>query len=275
VTYADLERQVQERSRQLVRSERLAGVGFLAAGVAHEINNPLASIAFCSEALENRLGPVLERDRGGDGGDADSKVVRNYLRMIQEEAFRCKSITERLLDFSRCADIQRERTDLAGLIQGVVEMIRHMGKYRGKTIVFQPREGVMAHVDGQEIKQVVLNLVVNALDSMGPDGTLRIDLRHADGMAEMVFADDGCGMTPEVLENIFEPFFTRRRVGKGTGLGLSITHRIISQHQGEIAANSPGEEQGSTFVVRLPVRSSEEEAGESGTGPAPKGQRAA
>ncbi|WP_435021078.1 ATP-binding protein [Tundrisphaera sp. TA3] len=249
VTYADLERQVRERSRQLVRSERLAGVGFLAAGVAHEINNPLASIAFCSEALENRLAPMLAP---GDPGDA--KTVNNYLRMIQEEAFRCKNITEKLLDFSRCAEIKRERTDLAGLIQGVVEMIRHMGKYRHKTIVFQPREAVLAHVDGQEIKQVVLNLVVNALDCMDENGTLRIDLRHAEGMAEMVFADDGCGMTPEVLENIFEPFFTKRRVGKGTGLGLSITHRIISQHHGEIAASSPGENQGATFAVRLPVR---------------------
>src|SRR5258707_14406589 len=104
---------------------------------------------------------------------------------------------------------------------------------------------------------------------MGSDGTLRIDLRHADGMAEMVFADDGCGMSPEVLENIFEPFFTRRRVGKGTGLGLSITHRIISQHQGEITANSPGEEQGATFVVRLPVRSPEEEAA-AGSGRRPR-----
>jgi signal transduction histidine kinase len=249
VTYADLERQVQERSKQLVRSERLAGVGFLAAGVAHEINNPLASIAFCSEALENRLAPLLDA-----GEPADAKVVRNYLRMIQEEAFRCKSITERLLDFSRCADIQREPTDLASLVQGVVEMIRHMGKYRGKQIVFQPREAVIAHVDSQELKQVVLNLVVNALDSMEPGGTLRIDARHSGGMAELVFADDGHGMTPEVLENIFEPFFTKRRSGKGTGLGLSITHRIVSQHHGEITATSPGEDQGSTFTVRLPVR---------------------
>ncbi len=250
-TYADLERQVQERSRQLVRSERLAGVGFLAAGVAHEINNPLASIAFCSEALENRLAPMLAA-----GDVADAKVVQNYLRMVQEEAFRCKSITEKLLDFSRCGEIQRERTDLAGLIQGVVEMIRHMGKYRQKKIVFIPREAVLAHVDGQEIKQVVLNLVVNALDSMGENGTLRIDLRHAGGMAEMVFEDDGCGMEAEVLENIFEPFFTRRRVGKGTGLGLSITHRIISQHHGEIHATSPGEGHGATFSVRLPVQPS-------------------
>ena len=168
VTYADLERQVRERSRQLVRSERLAGVGFLAAGVAHEINNPLASIAFCSEALENRLAPMLAA-----GDVADAKVVQNYLRMVQEEAFRCKSITEKLLDFSRCGEIKRERTDLAGLIQGVVEMIRHMGKYRQKKIVFLPREAVLAHVDAQEIKQVVLNLVVNALDCMAENGTSR------------------------------------------------------------------------------------------------------
>jgi two-component system, NtrC family, sensor kinase len=269
-TYADLERQVQERSRQLVRSERLAGVGFLAAGVAHEINNPLASIAFCAEALEHRLGPVLDR---GEGSDA--KVVGNYLRMIQEEAFRCKRITEKLLDFSRCGEIQRQRTDLAGLVQGVVEMVRHMGKYRGKHIAFQPREAVTAHVDGQELKQVVLNLVVNALDSMEPGGTLRIDLRHAEGMAELVFADDGCGMAPEVLENIFEPFFTRRRVGKGTGLGLSITHRIVSQHGGEIAATSPGEGRGSTFTVRLPVRAADEPAPAALALPCPDGHRAA
>ncbi|HMB07047.1 MAG TPA: HAMP domain-containing sensor histidine kinase [Isosphaeraceae bacterium] len=273
VTYADLERQVQERSRQLVRSERLAGVGFLAAGVAHEINNPLASIAFCAEALENRLTPMLDHGDGDpDGGIA--KVVRNYLRMIQEEAFRCKDITEKLLDFSRCADIQRERTDLASLIQGVVEMLRHMGKYRGKNILFQPREAVMAHVDSQEIKQVVLNLVVNALDSMDPGGTLKIDLRYAGGMAELVFADDGYGMAPDVLENIFEPFFTKRRVGKGTGLGLSITHRIVSQHHGEITATSSGEDQGSTFVVRLPVDPAES-ADPTGPGVAPKSSRAA
>lgn len=254
-SYADLERQVHERSRQLVRSEQLAGVGFLAAGVAHEINNPLASIAFCSEALENRLTPKLSRD-----DDPDAEILANYLRMIQEEAFRCKRITEKLLDFSRCGDIQRRRIDLASLIQSVTEMVKHMGKYRSKNITFHPREAVMAHADEQEIKQVVLNLVVNALDCMEPGGTLAIRAHYAGGMAEMVFADDGCGMAPEVLENIFEPFYTRRRVGKGTGLGLSITHRIISQHHGEIAASSPGEGQGATFTVRLPVRPAESAA---------------
>jgi two-component system, NtrC family, sensor kinase len=252
MTYADLERQVQERSKQLVRSERLAGVGFLAAGVAHEINNPLASIAFCAEALDHRLARFLD-----DPGDPDLRLVANYLKMIQEEAFRCKSITEKLLDFSRCNDITRERTDLTGLIQGVVDMIQHIGKYRGKKVVFQPRDAVMAHVDCQEMKQVVLNLIVNALESMDHQGTLRIEARYAHGMAELSFADDGCGMEPDVLENIFEPFFTRRREGKGTGLGLSITHRIISQHDGEIMAVSPGPGRGSTFTVRLPINPTE------------------
>ena len=252
VTYADLERQVQERSRQLVRSERLAGVGFLAAGVAHEINNPLASIAFCAEALDHRLERLLR-----SSADPDHRVVSNYLKMIQEESFRCKSITEKLLDFSRCNDIKRERIDLASLIQGVVDMIRHIGKYTGKTIVFHPREAVMAHVDAQEIKQVVLNLIVNALESMSSNGTIRIEARYNQGMAEMVFTDTGCGMSPEVLENIFEPFFTKRRDGKGTGLGLSITHRIVNQHHGEIMAYSAGENLGSTFTVRLPIHPTE------------------
>lgn len=251
-TYADLEQQVSERSRQLVRSERLAGVGFLAAGVAHEINNPLASIAFCAEALEGRLEPVLRAtDPEGTG---DSRVVRDYMRMIQEEAFRCKRITEKLLDFSRCGEIQSQRTNLVDLIEGVVEMMRHMGKYRDKTIIFQPREAVIAFVDPQEIKQVILNLVVNALDSMDAGGTLRIDARVSAGRAELTFRDEGCGMAPEVLENIFEPFFTRRKAGKGTGLGLSISHRIINQHHGEIMAMSPGEGCGSTFLVRLPTQ---------------------
>jgi signal transduction histidine kinase len=107
------------------------------------------------------------------------------------------------------------------------------------------------------MKQVILNLIVNALEAMENQGVLRIEARYHQGMAELVFADTGCGMSAEILENIFEPFFTRRRDGKGTGLGLSITHRIISQHHGEIMASSAGENQGSTFVVRLPIHPTE------------------
>jgi two-component system NtrC family sensor kinase len=249
--YRDLAHQVNERSRQLVRSERLASVGFLAAGVAHEINNPLASIAFCSEALESRLSGILA------GSPPGHEVISKYLKMIQDEAFRCKAITQRLLEFSRTGERRRESVDLAELIQSVLDMVQHLQNYKGKQIIFEPTHAVFAKVNAQEIKSVVLNLVVNALDSMDLDGSLTIHLSEHDQMAEMVFADTGCGMTSEILENIFEPFFTRSRTGKGTGLGLSISHRVITQHGGEIEATSPGLNQGSTFTVRLPMHPAE------------------
>jgi signal transduction histidine kinase len=274
--YTDLARQVNERSRQLVRSERLAGVGFLAAGVAHEINNPLASIAFCSEALERRLSEVLNAcgpQRGAVGEDVE--VVRKYLRMIQQEAFRCKEITQRLLEFSRGGERRREPTDLGELIQGVLEVAKHLPNCKGKTLAFTPPARLVASVNAQEIKSVVLNLVVNALDSMAEGGVLTITLRQRDGMAEMAFADTGCGMTGDVLENIFEPFFTRSRTGKGTGLGLSISHRIISQHRGEIEAVSPGPNQGSTFTVRVPLQAAApDEAGGRESGATDKDEEA-
>jgi signal transduction histidine kinase len=119
--------------------------------------------------------------------------------------------------------------------------------------VFRPSGYVTAKVNPQEIKQVVLNMVVNAMESMDDGGTLTISLIQRGGAAEMVFTDTGCGMPPDVLENIFEPFFTRSRTGKGTGLGLSISSRIVTQHGGEIEATSPGPNQGSTFIVRLPL----------------------
>lgn len=247
--YADLARQVNERSRQLVRSERLAGVGFLAAGVAHEINNPLASIAFCSEALERRLQELL-RDRQDH---PDYGTVVNYLRMIQEEAFRCKGITQKLLEFSRVGEKQRQWTELAEIVRSVLDMLAHHQSYKDKQIEFEVRKPLRVLVNAEEIKSVVLNLAVNGLESMDAGGKLRIELDARDGMAVLRFIDNGCGMTPEVLENLFEPFFTRSRSGRGIGLGLSISHRIVTQHGGEIEANSPGPGQGSTFEVRLPL----------------------
>lgn len=263
--YRDLARQVNERSRQLIRSERLASVGFLAAGVAHEINNPLASIAFCSEALEARLSELLRHLRGSGRLSEEQEIFAKYLKMIQEEAFRCKNITERLLAFSRPGERRRERTDLRELVQLVLDVTQHLPNHRGKEISFEMSaerlaagEPIAASVNSEEIKSVVLNLVVNALDSMDEGGRLIIRLSQRGDMAELQFTDTGCGMTPEVLENIFEPFYTRSRTGKGTGLGLTISHRIITQHGGEIEASSSGPNQGSTFTVRLPLHASEE-----------------
>jgi two-component system, NtrC family, sensor kinase len=245
--YRDLEHQVDERSRQLVRSERMVSVGFLAAGVAHEINNPLASIAFCSEALQTRLSDYLARN------PHETDVIQKYLRMIQQEAFRCKGITSRLLEFSRVGERRREPADLAELIQSVLEIAQHLQSCRGKRIIFQPYSRVVAGVCGEDIKSVVLNLVVNALESMDEGGVLTITLKGSGSSAEMMFTDSGCGMPADVVDNIFEPFYTRSRTGKGTGLGLFISHHIVAQHGGEIRASSPGPGQGSTFTVRVPL----------------------
>jgi signal transduction histidine kinase len=257
--YRDLERQVNERSRQLVRSERLASVGFLAAGVAHEINNPLHAIALCSEALESRLGELVARQAATSSRNmADCEVIYKHLKTIQDEAFRCKAITERLLEFSRGGERKREPTPLEELIRSVLDAAEHLPNCRGKRLLFEPASPVVACVNALEIKSVVLNLVVNALDSMDEGGSLTVRLRQLNGQAELVFSDTGCGMEPEVLENIFEPFYTRSRGGKGTGLGLTISHRIISQHRGEIEAASAGRGKGSTFTVRLPLQPADE-----------------
>ena len=248
--YKDLARQVNERTRQLVRSERMVSVGFLAAGVAHEINNPLASIAFCSEALERRLQDVLTKVPG------EAEVIAKYLRMIQQEAFRCKTITQKLLDFSRSGG-RREPTELSGLIEDVLQVAQHLPNARGKQLIFLPPGEITALVSGPDVKSVVLNMVVNALDSMDDTGTLTTTLSSDGETAQMTFTDTGCGMTPDVLDNIFEPFYTRNRTGNGTGLGLSISHQTIDQHGGTIQAQSAGPGRGSTFVIRLPLRAVE------------------
>jgi two-component system NtrC family sensor kinase len=250
----DLDCQVRERTKQVVRSEQLASVGFLAAGVAHEINNPLASIAMCSESLEGRLAELW--NHVGESHSAQRNVVRNYLQMIQKEAFRCKQITEKLLDFSRMGDPERQNTDLHELVSGVIEMIRHLGKYQDKNVVLRKTGPVIAEICPQEMKQVVLNLITNGLDSVEPGGTVTISIAVTGSEARLVVADDGCGMTADVMKHLFEPFFTRRRGGQGIGLGLSISYRIVEEHLGQIVAESDGPGKGSTFTVSLPLRHS-------------------
>ena len=244
----DLDQQVKVRTRQVARSEQLASVGFLAAGVAHEINNPLASIALCAESLESRVDEVLQHT-----SPAQVELVRSYLSMIQEEAFRCKDITEKLLDFSRMGDIEKQETDLRQLVQGVIEMVCHLGKYKEKTVDLAQGPNVIAAVNAQQMKQVLLNLITNGLDSIESAGCVEIELRQNGENAEIVISDNGCGMTEEVQEHLFEPFFTRSRTGAGTGLGLSIAYQIVADHDGQIEVHSPGIDRGSVFTVILPI----------------------
>jgi len=258
----ELDSQVQIKSRELVRTERLASVGFLAAGVAHEINNPLASIAMSAESLQRRILPILESPQNGQESAAkncDRDIIERYLAMIQEEAFRCKGITEKLLDFARTERKIRERTNLVELVGGIVDMLGPMGKYRDKHIRLDTPAVLFALVNPQEMKQVTLNLLTNALDSVDEGGMVQVRLFEKDNHAHLVFEDDGCGMDSEILQNVFEPFFTKRKNGQGTGLGLSITHRIVSEHQGRIEAWSAGFGRGSVFQIEIPVTSPEAE----------------
>ncbi|RLS35711.1 MAG: HAMP domain-containing protein [Planctomycetota bacterium] len=242
----DLDSQVQLRTREVVRSEQLASVGFLAAGVAHEINNPLAAIAMCAESLESRLAGLAM-------DDVEAQVARRYLELIQNEAFRCKGITEKLLDFSRLGEVRRQPTAIMALVSDVAEMLRHVGRFAGRSIDIESGPDLLVMVNPQEVKQVVLNLLVNALDCVEESGQVRVGVRRSAGTAVVTFTDDGCGMTEEVLEHLFEPFFTRRKMGQGTGLGLSIVHRIVADHGGRIEAKSDGPGRGATFRVTLPL----------------------
>lgn len=280
----DLKEQVRQRSEEVIRNEQLASVGFLAAGVAHEINNPLAAIAWSAEALEARLHrilhPVMRVSTGmqvstDPNASASSNAVvssetlagtdldtlRTYLRRIQDEAFRCKGITERLLDFSRLGTNQRkQQTDMNEVVQDVVDMVRHLGPYRSQKIEIETGESpAIAWASPQEMKQVVLNLITNALESLDPDsksGLVRVKVlpRPELDQVHLLIEDNGCGMDQEVMKHLFEPFFTRRRDGRGTGLGLPITNRIITDHGGRITPRSEGPGLGSRFEIALPSK---------------------
>lgn len=264
----NLNEQVQERTQEVVRSEQLASVGFLAAGVAHEINNPLASIAWSAEALESRLHEVLHvcepklksetDDKESHGFDPDQiEVLRTYLRRIQDEAFRCKGITERLLDFSRLGESsQKQETDIHSAVTDVCELVKHLGQYRNRGVHFAGTPGIHAWVSPTEFKQVVLNLLTNALDASNDGDQIEVYLEASQSSFTLKVVDQGCGMTDEVIKHLFEPFYTRRRDGRGTGLGLSITYRIVQDHGGTLVPTSAGPNMGSTMKLTIPINQS-------------------
>ena len=252
--YRHLEEKVDAKSRELIQSERLASVGFLAAGVAHEINNPLGIIAGHAE-LSLR---AIER---GDGSALDDS--KKTLRIIADEAFRCKQITEKLLSLVRGGGGRgRESVDVAAAVREVIALTAALPRYRGREVIFAGTESMAVTANGVELKQVLLNLVVNALEaieSTGPSGRVEIAARRSEPMIEITVSDNGCGMTEETLCRVFEPFFTQKRgvdeggATAGVGLGLSITHAIVEAHGGRIRAESGGPRRGSRFIMEWPT----------------------
>lgn len=242
------EREIEERSKQLVLSERLVGAGFLASGVAHEINNPLSVIMTAAYGLEMRLDDSIL----AHVNESDRTDIREYLSLVQSEAERCERITKKLLDFSYGKSEERNRYDITAIVQEVANMTGHLSRYQDRKLTVHQSNPLHAWVNAAEIKQVVLNLIANALDATSPGGFVDVSLHQRPEEIEIVVEDDGCGMTPEQQRKIFEPFFTTKDVGKGTGLGLSITHRIVRDHGGTLEVESAGTGQGSRFTLRLP-----------------------
>jgi len=245
---SDLERQVEDRTRRLVRAETLASVGTLAAGVAHEVNNPVAAIASSAEGLLRRIS--RSEDLAQHPGFAD---FPEYLQIIRDEAFRVKSITRNLLDFSRSGETtQRSAVDLGALLRSAVRLLEHRATKEGKRLELELPEGaVSVQGDAAQLRQVVLNLSVNALDAA--QGEVRWTLLPDGEGARLVCCDDGPGFGAEQLERACEPFFTSKPAGEGTGLGLAIVYGVVREHGGELELSNH-EGGGACVEVRLPHR---------------------
>nr|WP_286765681.1 HAMP domain-containing sensor histidine kinase [Rhodopirellula sp. UBA1907] len=256
----ELDQEVKVRSQEVIRNEQLAGVGFLAAGFAHEINNPMAAIAWSAEAIESRMNDLMMLP--DDERLLDSEMTENWrenLQRIEGEAFRCKSIIEKMLLFSRMGQVEKTAFDIVPLVNDVIEMVGTLGKYKCQSLRLLGDESAIVYANDQEIRQVILNLVTNALESVDCDGDVSIYIQQGPKTSTVRVKDTGCGMSAEVQAHLFEPFFTRRRDGTGTGLGLSISHRIVCQHGGQLSARSEGENRGSEFELRLPIAAITEE----------------
>ena len=252
----NLDREIQARTKEAVQNEQLASVGFLAAGVAHVINNPLAAIAWSAESLQSRTAELSSIPLGPE--DVENNLMLSFtenLRRIEDEAYRCKAITEKLLEFSRPGNSKRIATNLLELVEDVVQIVSKVSEFRDTPIEIESQKPLTASVNPQEIRQVVLNLLTNALQSVDQHGRVRVQMIESDSKVCIRVIDNGCGMSPEVQRDLFEPFFTQRRHGGGTGLGLSISRRIAIQHGGSLQAKSEGEGSGSTLELSLPSES--------------------
>jgi two-component system NtrC family sensor kinase len=243
-----LEEKVRQRTEELVamqarvaQSERLASLGLLAAGVAHEINNPLGGILSLT-AL------TLEDMKEDDPN-------RENLDEVVKQTQRCRDIVKGLLEFSRRSEANTEPADLNKILQETLSLIEKQAQFFNISVVrnWNPRlPAVMA--DKSQLQQVFMNILMNAVQSMQEKGVITITTRHnaAASSVELLISDTGCGIPPEEVNQIFDPFFTSKASGQGTGLGLSIAYGIVTSHRGSISvASEVGK--GSTFTVRLPV----------------------
>ncbi len=245
--YRDMEQQVRTKSRELAHAERLSSVGFLAAGVAHEINNPLSIIhGYAQEAREYGVDPTR---------------MNSVLDVILEESRRCRDIVRRLLSLASPAEPTRTAVDAFEVAASVVALVRDFPSYRSRRLTINSTgQGAWVFANVDELKQVLLNLIINALEATSPDNGV-VAIRCSSFGENMIIEviDNGVGMDPPTLKHVFDPFFTTRKTTgqSGVGLGLSISYAIIQQHGGQLKAHSDGPGQGSRFTVSLAVANGE------------------
>ncbi len=245
-------RDVSEKRLQemhLIQTEKMSSIGVLATGIAHEINNPLTSVAGCAEALQRRFrdDPELNKDDRLD-------VFPHYLEVIVRESYRCKGIIDHLLSFGRKSDGMAARVDLNRVLQEILELLKYQPGDQDIEVVTHLKPNLPRVLgDPSGLRQVFMNLLVNAHQATEGRGMVEVTTGQADeAMASVVIRDTGCGMAQEILERIWEPFFTTKEVGQGIGLGLALTYNIVKRHGGEIRLESRVGE-GSQFTVLLPI----------------------
>jgi PAS domain S-box-containing protein len=226
---------------QIIQSERLAAMGQMIGGFAHELNNPLTSILGLSELLQEGEAP---------------EPVRKHLGMLQQQARRAADIVQNLMYFSRPPAPGKVPLNLSELIQKTLHLHAYSLRKSNITVDFLPEPSLpLVNGDAHQLMQVFLNLALNAeqaVREVRDRGTLRIRLAANKNSVSASFHDDGPGITPEILPNIFDPFYTTKRPGRGTGLGLSICKAILREHGGSIEATS-GPGGGAVFTVTLPI----------------------
>jgi len=240
-------RDITERKgmqEQLMLTDRLASIGELASGIAHELNNPLTSIIGFSQLL------MEKKDTADD--------VKEDLGLVHSEAQRAAGIVKNLLTFARKHAPVKQLSQINGIIEDVLRLRAYEQKVSNIEVIkqFDPKLPQIM-IDHFQIRQVFLNLIINAEYFMAEAhnrGTLTITTKSSDSIVRISFADDGPGISKENLSRIFSPFFTTKEVGKGTGLGLSICHGIVAEHGGTMSARSQLGK-GATFVVELPISS--------------------
>lgn len=234
---------IEERERELVRSERLVAVGKMAAMITHEVRNPLSSIGLNTELLEEELG-ALPEDQAAE--------ARNLCRAITREVDRLTGITEEYLQFARLPKPKLQPEAIDELVRGLAEFERDQLALRGIELVLEVEDGLPhVMVDEGQIRQSLLNLLRNAADAVVEvgGGSVRLAVAGKGDQVEVRVRDDGTGISEELLPKLFDPFFSTK--DGGTGLGLALTHQIIREHGGDIRVESePG--QGATFVLTLP-----------------------